>query len=172
MLRARFSSAVAARQGIVSTPGEWELKFMSDSLAVKQTRGTSFVARGVKGQLRAVLQFPYMGARWGKAQVSRSFDCPTHVRHQGRTWPVMCVTHQSSVSFLRLHFPLRRCAYDVRTRPRFATQAGPGSCCSGPSCTALCPRARHTSESYGSAAAVSPGRPCVTCIARADQSTH
>ena len=55
-------------------------------------------------------------------------------------------------------------------RPRFAT--GPGSCCSGPSCPALCPRARRTSESSGSAVVVPPGRPCVTWIVRADQSTH
>ena len=58
------------------------------------------------------------------------------------------------------------CLMSAPLRPRFATD--PGSCCSRPSCAALCPRAQRTSELSSSADVVPQGRQCVTWFDQQD----
>ena len=143
---------------------------------IRDLRHGPFYSKSVTVIIHRVTPPTHTGSRTRGCSLGQRPLITFHVPLTGPLMSAIKAGHVCDISVIRVLAPPPPPAAAVCAtltsfpRPRFGT--GPGSCCSGPSCTALCPRAQRTSESSGSAAVVPPGRPCVTWMVRADQSTH
>ena len=144
---------------------------------IRDLRNGPFYSKSVTVIIHSVTPPTHTGSRTrgcllGQRHVSRASDCPTHVRHQGRSCHgARHVSHPSPSSA-----SASRCGgvRELDVRP-------PAQVCHWSRVMLLRAQLSRTMSAgptyvrvvrFGGRTPGPPGRPCVTWIVRADQSTH